>query len=440
MPVSEVDASVTGAKPQSFNLAAFVTDDADLDHFTPILHKYRARDPRARVDLIVADYSRSYRQDFRIRYLASIGVNVRHVVEALGIGPRLQTPYFALAGSRVRPLRAVARIWRLVLGHRRLFGSSGYAERFFATEPGRSTSVILHNHYLPSLAALSQCARRAGVASVAVPHAADNFDNRMIHERMRNYPVPPAFPAAPGDRIIAVSAITRDLMVANGRTTADRINVLGSARFCAEWQQVLARIVPPVSVAARDGDFKILVFVGKPESNLFEAEVVRIIDTIRRLPRVHVAVKLHTRTPMAARIEGENVQFFDRESPSRALIDWADVTLFSATSTIVDNVVLDRPVLFLRRTVNSIQTSERFMRSWAVDCRDDLCETILRLQAGQQCRTYSAQERDALIRALVEPAGPDVLNLYIDEIERVTRTARAAPSFSRASSHPTRDR
>jgi len=400
------------------HLAAFVTDEADLDHCTPVLYKFVERHPRARVDLVLTDYFRSYEEDFRVRYLESLGVQVHHVVEDLGIGPRLQRAYFELAGSRSRVRRLPASIWRRIRGRGRLFGSAAYAERFLATEPGRSVRVILHNHYGAGVIAFSHVARRAGIASVAVPHSADTFDNRMSKEQMLNYPVRPLFPVAPGDRIIAPSADALGKMLRNQVTTANRVSVLGSARFCAEWQQVLARIVPPASPPVPPGHFRILVLAPKPESNYFEAEVLRIIETVRRLPRVSVAVKLHPRTAVTGRVRADNVRFLGRDTASRALIDWADLTLFSATSTIHDQVMLDRPVLFLRRTLNNRITAERYIQSWAVDSRDELCDQIVRLQSGAQERTYSLEERDRLIRALVEPAGRDVLNLYVDEIER----------------------
>lgn len=398
-------------------LVAIVLDDADLDHFTPVLHKFVERHPQSPVHLIVANRTHSFRDDFRVRYLESVGVEVRHVLDSVGLSRRLQRVYFAFAGSRCRLLRRFATLWRLAKGRDRAFGTGWYAERFFVTEPGLSATVIVHNHHDSGFVALIGCARRAGVASVALPHAADNFDNWMngvakLDPLARRHGV-----VAPGDRIVASSRVARDRLVQEGRATADRVSVLGSARFCAEWQQVLARIVPRVTPSAPEGHFRILVLAAKPQSNLFEVEVLRIIETISRLPRVFVAVKLHPRTPLTARVHSPNVQYFDRDMASRALVEWADLTLFTATSNIVDSVVLDRPVLFLRRTANNRITAERYIQSWAVDCRDDLCEAIIRIQAGLQRRTYSTEERAVLIREMVEPAGPDVLNLYIDEIE-----------------------
>ena len=407
----------------SFNLAAFVADDADLDHFTPVLHKFVERHPQARVSVVVYHDRRHFSDDYRVRHLTSLGIDVQHAIASAGTTRAPQPAYFALAGSRRRAFRAAARLWRDVMWRGPRFGSREYAERFFTTEPGRSVAAIVHNHHNPRLAPLVERARRFGVTSVALPHAADNFDNRLTLATRLNYPVRAHLLPVHGDRIVTSSHIAREVLVAEGRAAPDRVTVLGSARFCGEWQQVLARIAPTAASVGPDGHFRILLLLPKPESNVFEAELLRIVETICRLPCVFVAVKMHPRSELAGHVRAPNVRFFGDDLSSRALIQWADLTLFSATSTVVDCIVLDRPAVFLRRTMHNKLTVERYVDSWAVDCRDDLCETILRLQSGTQSRTYSREERAALLREMVEPAGADVLKLYVDELEAAVERA-----------------
>jgi hypothetical protein len=154
----------------------------------------------------------------------------------------------------------------------------------------------------------------------------------------------------------------------------------------------------------------------KRDKNSFEAECIRIVETISQIKNVQVAVKLHTRNERFEKFRAPNVRFYGSEVSSPALIDWADLTLFSATSVIVDNIKQDKPVLFLRRTIANKIMFERYIQSWNIDCRDDLCHTIFRMQSGEQRRTYSAIDRDRLIKDLIEPAGKDVLGLYAAEI------------------------
>jgi hypothetical protein len=153
---------------------------------------------------------------------------------------------------------------------------------------------------------------------------------------------------------------------------------------------------------------------------------------LSRMKNMRVAVKPHTRNERFRRFSAPNVKFYGNEISSHALIDWADVTLFSATSVIVDNIKQDKPVLFLRRTIANKIMFERYMKSWSIDCRDDLAQTIFRLQSGEQKRTYSPEEREQLLTALIEPKGKDVLGLYIAEIFAVIARVAANPVRSAA--------
>jgi hypothetical protein len=140
-----------------------------------------------------------------------------------------------------------------------------------------------------------------------------------------------------------------------------------------------------------------------------------MIQMLGRIRNAQVAVKVHTRSGTFRRVSAPNIAFCE-DVASSALIDWADLTLFSGTSVVVDALQRNKPVLHIRRACANKSMFDRYIESWHIDCRDDLAKTVFRLQSGEQKRTYSEEEREKLMKALVEPKGKDVLGLYIAEI------------------------
>jgi hypothetical protein len=393
----------------------FIRAGNDMDHIVPVIYKLGEVKPGARIFVYLADYLASYDNDFRMKFLASRGVVIRHVTDEFGWPPFVRNLYFRLVKSSFLPVFYAARESLRAYGSRRI-ETRWFADRFFERHP--DLACILHDHNGDLYRAVTARAREKNIATVALPHAADNFDNYMINDRQIDPYKICVRSKEPYlvDLVIAASQNMRASLIEKNCSSAENTAVLGSPRFCDEWQQILRRIAPAKMKLPETPDFKIAFMLPKRDKNSFEAECIRTVEMLSRMKNVQVAVKPHTRNERFRRFRASNVKFYGSEVSSHALIDWADVTLFSATSVIVDNLKQDKPVLFLRRTIGNKIAFERYIQSWNIDCRDDLAETVLRMQAGGQTRTYTAEERDSAIAAMIEPKGKDVLKYYVDEI------------------------
>ncbi len=415
--------SLTAAR----DIAVFIRATNDMDHIVPVVHKYMERFPQAKIHVVIADYLAEHFGDFRIRHLKKKGAEVSHVIDAMEWHPRLRQLYFRCAKSGFMPLTYAARV--LLKFHQdRKIQTSWFAQKFFADACHKNLAAVLVDHNGDLYNAVAEEARKRRVATLSLPHAADNFDNYMIAAKhLDPYKIKPKGKRYPFDRIIAASRHMKDHMLEVGVGTDEQIKILGSPRFCAEWQGILPTIAPDGLKLPETKDFKIVFMLPKKDKNAFESEVLRMIETASRIKNVQIAVKLHTRAERFGRVRASNVHFYGSEVQSKTMIDWADLTIFTATSVVVDNIRQDKPVLHLRRTMGNKITFERYIKSWSIDCRDELCETILRLQSGAQSRTYTPDEREGLIKALIEPAGADVLSLYVDEIAATSDAVRSLP-------------
>jgi hypothetical protein len=414
-------------------IVVFIRATNELDHIAPVIHKMTGQRPDIKFYIYLADYLSEFKGDFRLKHLAARSVVIRHIVDEFRLPAWLRKIYFRMAKSENRYVMNIARRLLLKVFAAKRFEGAWFTNEIFARHPG--LVCILHDHNGDAFRAITKKAAEQKIASLALPHAADNFDNFMVGftetDPYRICPV--AKQPYSVSRVIASSRHMRDHLIEHNYAPEENIAVLGSPRFCDEWLAILDEITPEGMKMPETADFKIVFMLPKRTKNAFEDECIRIVQTLSKIKNVQIAVKPHTRNERFTRFSAPNVKFYGKEVTSRALIEWADVTLFSATSVIFDNIKKDKPVLFLRRTINNKIMMEHYIQSWNIDCRDELCRAVFRMQSGEQTRTYSEADRDNLLANLIEPAGKDVLGLYVAEIfKTIEKVSGRALAQSRA--------
>ena len=417
----------SGVSDRDHNIAVFIRATNDMDHIVPVVHEFMARYPGSKIKTVIADYAADHFDDFRIAHLKNLGAEIMHAADYLEMNPALRKVYFMLAGSPV---------WAIGLAARKLFsrfyadkkiGKSWLTEKFFSDPRFQNLDAIFYDHNPGIYASITREAQKRGIATIALPHAADNFENYMIADyHLDPYKRLPLDTPYLCDRVIAASAHMKDHLLECKVVTEAQVRVLGSARFCRKWQEFLPSIAPKGEILpSAPGKFKIVFMLPKCDKNSFVPEILRMIKVLSRIKDVEIIAKLHTRLEKFPRFKAQNVRFCAGELESKTLIDWADLTLFTATSVVVDNIRQDKPVLHLRRTFGNKIIFERYIKSWAIDTRDELCAAVMRLQSGEQARTYTTEERKNFLSALIEPSGEGVLGLYVSEIMAAIEEKRA---------------
>jgi len=125
------------------------------------------------------------------------------------------------------------------------------------------------------------------------------------------------------------------------RMPANKLRVLGSARFCNEWRQVLSKITPTHSLARPDdSQFVILIFIPDWDYFIDRPATISLIKVLSTQPATQVLVKQNTRGTGAitgdelglTEESGENIVILGDKHHSVDLIKQSDCIVNFASS------------------------------------------------------------------------------------------------------------
>tara|TARA_Y100000310_G_scaffold291470_1_gene319459 strand:- start:744 stop:1991 length:1248 start_codon:yes stop_codon:yes gene_type:complete len=197
-----------------------------------------------------------------------------------------------------------------------------------------------------------------------------------------------------------------------------KIQMCGSARFSNEWSNILNEITPSSILPQLSSEYvKVVVMLNKFHYNTWYEETVRVVNTLLSMKDVFVIVKPQTRNmSFDFSNDSENLLIVDNNIHSRDLIKWSDVTLFGISSIFLDALLLDKPLLHLRLTTSNRLACHNIIKTWNIDCRDDLLTWIKRFSDDPNSRTYTDEERLKCLNNYVNDADNKVLDRYTEKI------------------------
>jgi len=395
----------------------------DIDHSVPIIYKINKDHKNIEIRCVIFDLYNDYRSDFRINYLKSLGIDVCHIVDMIGIEKNLVrgcfdrkyrdvTNLFTKIGSIFANKFIYSKINALVSNTHKLLAPDIFFDQAFG---GNKSGILVFDHQVNLIyRKLTEYAKINNFLTVSIPHAPDfgtdcDLRSWSIDERALTKVQP-----FPYDYVIQSNIIQKDNMIRRGLCCNSENIVLGSARFSQEWNKKLHFIVPKLKlpVTPSSGTLKIVLMATKPEGRLYKEELDRVIQFICKFPGVFLVIKSHTRGEMYD-VEGiENLKVVGNEVHSPSLIEWADLTLFTHSSVVLDNIREDKAVLFLRRVVQDKMGHELITMSWSVRCQEELRDYMWKFIHNKKSRTYTEEERIFCLKAFVEPNNRDVLGDY----------------------------
>jgi len=203
---------------------------------------------------------------------------------------------------------------------------------------------------------------------------------------------------------------------------AERIRVLGSARFCKEWRNILYNILP-TDMLPDSGNRKRLKVVymerGADLHGKYREVIEKTIVKISHLDFVHFVIKPHTRAekvhfkgiPDSVEIAG-NIN-------SLNLIKWADVVIGTNSSILIEALLQDK-ILFYPKYFHKDKMIFHDMNAcWSVNNYGELEEALKKIFSGNFSKPYTKQDVDRLIETVVYGGqrDRDVLGEYIQFIQ-----------------------
>jgi len=405
----------------------------DIDHITPVVHKWIERGHTCDVVLMGEAH---FREDFRIVYLDGLdGVRVARIDEILS-----RRQFFRMRIQKLlldRNLRGAlpAVVLRMI---ERLLGAEKRAtfwekiarrilERSFA---GNETGVVAFdwissNSVFPIefVRMVVVTAQKMGLKAVSLPHGDSPHANKLVRvEELKLVPHTKFAAASMFDQIV----VPNELCATRFRPFVDdsSVAVLGSPRYCDEWLAKLDTLLPASPLQDEPGKLKIVLFLRKRDFSIFWDEVDRVIHLLASFPDVQLIVKAHTRggwkQPLSrnrALRKLENVRFVASEVHSAHLLSWADVIIDIATSVAFEAVKMKKPVLAADYLHAGISTLGEYIPECVLHCRDDVYAKVDEfLQNG--CDSFYVEEhRRRFLAEIVDVPDSMVLPRYVDLLE-----------------------
>jgi hypothetical protein len=221
------------------------------------------------------------------------------------------------------------------------------------------------------------------------------------------------------DAIVTQNQLRKEVLVSAG-VDREKIYVLGSARYCAEWMSQNKLILPRSSKLNSHGQDKLKV-VFMTTRFAYRIDVDRMLKTFELLAGIEgidVVVKPHTRTGKEATTY-ENMSLENVAGVSSVeLCEWADVMLVIGSSILIESLVQGKPVLYLKYLHENITQYEELGACWAINNEDELKNAMVSLQENNMEVPYPNKCVDKFLSEIIYggKGERDVLGDYEDFI------------------------
>jgi UDP-N-acetylglucosamine:LPS N-acetylglucosamine transferase len=195
--------------------------------------------------------------------------------------------------------------------------------------------------------------------------------------------------------IVVQNQLRKEVLTKAG-VHADKIVVLGSARYCSEWMKQNNQIIPYRLKPHKDPakKLKVVFMTSKPQCRM---DISRMKDTLTMLSKMkntEVMIKPHTR------IGEEGPIFKDLKLPlatdvlSAELCEWADVLLVVASSIITEVLVRGKPALYLKYLHENTTLFEELNACWTIHDESELNQALQVLQSQKAALPYAVRDVD----------------------------------------------
>lgn len=306
----------------------------DVDHIAPVIWKFLSLGLRVRC-LAASDFD--FRNDYRIQYLGSFN--------EFGI----ETPTLR---DKVRYRILYGRVGRKIL---RIIGKQLYAYLALKIWPSR----IIGKRNVESMIGVFEWGGQGhlnyydfvleGGLVCALPHGGPfTYLNDDFTKGIRETG-PPDFSSRNEFTSIVFASHHHANWATRHGFDPRKIAVLGSTRFCPEWQKINLDILPRFIPKKKDSEkLKVVFFVPHWTYNVFSEEVYRALLYLASDPDIYLVVKGHTRGSGDIK-KDFSILYPDVESnshePSPSLVRWADVVVNVSSSIAFEAIMQCKPVI-----------------------------------------------------------------------------------------------
>jgi hypothetical protein len=418
----------------------FVRHFNDIDHIAPIVWKMHQHKYPVAVYCINPQYD--IHSDYRLTFLQRQGVTVDFVHKAFdrelpALHRAAQWAFQWLFAQSKRfnsvdpqspslPSR-LAQLVTEIVAHtfyqltRLAFYNRKWAHSLLERTGARA---LCFDHVIPKrnvVGVLLTAANERSIPTLALPHGVYLYTNEFYKagstaktrfDKFNRY-----------DYILVQTQLRKDVLVRAG-LRREKVVVMGSARFCAEWISQNRKILPRVMKSSESDTtrLKVAFMTSKPQCRIDVDRMLGTADILSNLSGIDVMIKPHTRI-------GALAQYFYNLPAGNAsnvltpeLCEWADVVLVIGSSVITEALMQRKPVLYLKYLHANTMLFEESGACWTIHNEAELKTALRALQLRKADIPYSDENVDRFLLEVVygDRNDRDVLEDYVEFIVNST--------------------
>lgn len=409
------------------NIVFFIRAYNDIDFMAPIAYKLFATGTADTLYFVNMDLAQRYDEDFRIRFLKSLGRVV--MIDMLDYVGQPWTDWFErYLGPSCLSFKPLSVLFNRLILSKKLDAQQAALKTFdFDSLPlkrGEPTIFLFdYNRWMITRKAWDYAGKR-GFPVVLIPHGLRAIEASGLLREWKEAGVlehQDEFEAA--DYLFSNN---ENFIQTFPKVSREKFVHVGASRFAAEWSVILDEITPKHDFPdPGDGILRVCIMPSKFKSGVWKEASIRIFKYLASRDDVYTIIKPHTRgMDLRAAVAGaNNIMLADPGMDSRRIIEWADVTLFWKSSIFVDALLLDKPLLLVRYASSFRVACEHLVKEWSLDSYLDVIDWIDRLVKDRKTRTYTPEERQACLDFYVDDAKGDVLDRHVDAIVKIGECA-----------------
>lgn len=421
-------------------MSIFVREYNDVDHIVPLA--YALGRNHAVVNLCSINPLINIATDIRFKILSN--QPTVHVSDALYFNPQTIGGWIISRGIsllrnhnllQTNGKGILSRIGRRIIQTHNNLYSSKWADTLIQKLSPEIIILEWGNYEKSKLGELVMAAHRLGVATIAVPHGLNVMSNKYQ-----------SWKAAENKTVLQYGYQLRhiDWVVCQHRTWAEylriggvdskKILVMGSARFCPEWHQILRKAYQKHPFYLNLASHTKLKIVYMDHSRFWRVKgdvVEKSLKKISELNFVDLVIKPTTRNnvfsnPTISQLS-ENVS----DVPSPVLVEWADVVICAASSILVEALLQKKPLIYPKHHHENTGIIEKYSACWQVSDDDALVNALKNLSSNASELPYDEDTVEMFLNHLIcgDQSNRDILKDHVELIQGVAE--RSAPALEK---------
>lgn len=410
----------------------FIRAFNDIDHITPVVWKMHLDNYPVSVYCINPAYD--IYNDYRLNFLRKLGIQVDYLYRAfdqqLGLCHRIlmHLVLWSFAAERKMVSNGKSHSLRVIRMISRQIGKIGswiyklvkskYYNRRCALEFLKKIGarVLCFDWIRPHkyvVEAILSAAQEMSIPTLALPHGVFLYTNEHVQTESKEDGLLERYSAY--DYVVVQNKSFKNLIAKSG-VVAEKIQVLGSARYCNEWMEQNTKILPRKikPQADKSKKLKVVFMTTRPHYRIDVARMIHTFDILSAIDDIDVAVKPHTRTGKEAALYDNLPLSNVSEISSVELCEWADVLLLIGSSIIIEALTRNKPALYLKYLHENITEYEQLNACWIIEEEDELTLALNALKEEKRHRPYADEDVDRFMTEIIYGGqkGRDVLRGY----------------------------